>query len=122
MKIIDWKDNLEPLVTPTGEIIYELVGKTVQENYSNDHSLARIIIPPGKSSHTHYHKISEETYFILSGKGDLKINDETFTIQEGQTCHIKPGDVHRIENKGETDLEFLAVCTPAWVPEDSFDV
>jgi mannose-6-phosphate isomerase-like protein (cupin superfamily) len=122
MKAIDWKEIPEPLVTPTGEIIYELVGKAVTENHSKNHSLARIILPPGKSSITHYHQVSEETYFILTGSGQMQINDLRFTIREGQACHIKPGDIHRIENKGDLDLEFLAVCTPAWVPEDSFDV
>jgi mannose-6-phosphate isomerase-like protein (cupin superfamily) len=122
MKTIDWKNIQEPLVTPTGEIIYELVGKATQDNYSQNQSLAKIVIPPGKSSATHFHQVSEETYFILEGTGHMQINDLSFPIQKGHACHIKPGDIHKIENKGNLDLVFLAICTPAWVSEDSFEV
>ena len=62
MKTTDWKDIQNPLETETGEIIYELIGAAQNDGRKPNHSLARIIIPPGKSSSTHYHKISEESY------------------------------------------------------------
>jgi mannose-6-phosphate isomerase-like protein (cupin superfamily) len=122
MKVIDWKDIQQPLITPAGEIIFELIGAAVEDGVHPDHSLARIVIPPGKSSSAHYHKLSEETYYILKGEGAMRVNGEQFTLYPGQACYLEPGDVHRIENQGKEDLEFLAACTPAWVPEDSFEV
>jgi len=122
MRITNWKDIQNPLETETGELIYELIGNVQNDGNKPNHSLARIIVPPGKSSHTHYHKISEETYFILQGEGQMRVNDKDFTLVPGQACYLAPGDRHQIENQGDMDLEFLAVCTPAWVPEDSFEV
>jgi len=122
MKITDWKEIQQPLETESGEIIYELVGNAQNDGHQLNHSLARIIIPPGKSSSAHYHKISEETYYILQGEGQMQVNEKDFKLHPGNACYLAPGDIHRIANEGDVDLEFLAVCTPAWVPEDSVEV
>ena len=52
----------------------------------------------------------------------MKVNQKDFNLKAGQSCYLAPGDIHFINNMGDVDLEFLAVCTPAWVPDDSFDV
>lgn len=122
MKITDWKEIQQPLETESGEIIYELIGNAECDGTTPNHSLARIIIPPGKSSSIHYHKISEETYYILQGEAQIRVNEKDFKLHTGNACYLAPGDIHRIENKGDVDLEFLALCTPAWVPDDSFEV
>lgn len=122
MKITDWKEIQQPLETESGEIIYELIGNAEYDGTTPNHSLARIIIPPGKSSSIHYHKISEETYYILQGEAQIRVNEKDFKLHTGNACYLAPGDIHRIENKGDVDLEFLALCTPAWVPDDSFEV
>ena len=120
MKVADPSLVVDPLVTPSGEIIAEIVGVAVGDN--TNHSLARIVIPSGKSGSPHYHKDSQETYFILKGEGQMRVNDKCFTLLPGQACWIELGEIHQIHNRGETELVFLAICAPAWVPEDSFDV
>ncbi len=112
----------EPIETVTGEIIYELIGRAVRSTPDANHSLARIVIPKGKSSEAHFHKVSQETYFILEGEGQMSVDGEEFTLKSDQACHIEPGEIHQIKNKGESDLIFLAVCVPPWLPEDSFEV
>ena len=120
MKVIHSREISEPLVTPSGEIISELIGKG--SGNEPNHSLARIVIPPGKSSHSHYHKSSQETYYILEGEGQMKVNGAEFILKPDQACLIESGVIHQISNLGERDLIFLAVCVPPWVPEDSFEV
>ncbi len=122
MKKIHWNEITEPLITESGEIITELIGKASAEGEIFNHSLARIVIPPGKSSSAHYHKLSQETYYILQGEGLMDIDGESHVLHPGTACTILPGENHLIENQGIVDLEFLAVCVPAWVPEDSFEV
>ncbi len=122
MKVTDKNRILNPLVSDSGEIVYELIGKAAPDGDKPNHSLAQIVIPPGKSSSLHYHKVSQETYFILEGEGQMTVNEVGFTLQEGQTCLIEPGEIHQISNMGEINLVFLAVCVPAWVPDDSFEV
>ena len=122
MKITDKNQIQTPLITPGGEVIYELIGKGDSAGAISSHSLAQIQIAPGKSSSLHYHKSSEEIYFILNGEGSMSLDGKEFTLIPGQACLIQPGEVHQISNQGDTELEFLAYCVPAWVPEDSYEV
>ena len=116
----DQVDNV--LQTPTGEVIYELIGRAEETGGTAGHSLAHVTLPPGKSSEAHYHRESEETYYVLQGRGWMEIDGDEFPLEPGQALLIEPGEVHKISNHGESDLEFLAVCSPPWVAEDSFSV
>jgi len=120
MKIADPSLVMDPMVTPSGEIIAEMIGNAVGDDVN--HSLARIVIPKGKSSNLHYHKVTEETYFILKGEAEMKVNGKEFKLIPGQACYLAPGEIHQVYNKSDADLVFLAFCSPAWVPEDSFEV
>jgi mannose-6-phosphate isomerase-like protein (cupin superfamily) len=111
-----------PLISPTGEVLYELVGKATTSGGASLHSLAHIRIPPGKSSAAHFHKLSEETYYFLAGKARMLLDNKDFILDPGQAFLIQPGEVHQIFNIGDIDLEFLAICAPAWVSEDSYFV
>ena len=112
--------NENPIITPHGEIIYEIIGRVQGRGETEQHSLAHVVIPPGKSSKAHFHKTCEESYYILKGTASMIINAQEFGLTPGLACVIHPGEKHQIFNVGAEDLEFLAVCAPAWYPEDSF--
>src|SRR3989344_8951208 len=97
--------------TPTGEIIYPLFDASTG---ATRHSVARVIIPPEKGSPKHYHKISEETYFIYRGRAVLTINGQTYHLSAHQGVLINPGDVHQIFNACGENLELLVTCAPLW--------
>ena len=118
---ITTKSNLPPVLeNPNGENIQELLGN--RAGGLPGHSLALITITQGNASKPHYHKISEESYFILKGEAIMKVNEQTFSLKQGDAILIEPPEVHQISNHKEEDLVFLAVCVPAWYPEDSFEV
>jgi mannose-6-phosphate isomerase-like protein (cupin superfamily) len=113
--------QLPPEITnPSGEIVQEILG--IQNGDVLSHSLAKVTLPPGKKSVKHFHADSEESYLILSGKATVILDEKTLTLTEGDALLIAPGEVHQIINKNEADLLFLAICVPAWQPEDSFTV
>lgn len=126
------KETVErPMLNPTGESVYELIGNSTQipsdasSNPSVDHpqnvnhSLAQISIAPGAASTPHFHKICQESYYILCGQAKMRVDEEEFTLDAGQACLILPGQVHQIMNESSQALEFLAVCVPAWFASDS---
>lgn len=126
------KDTVEqPLLDPAGESVYELIGNTTriqpvahpnrvdEHPQGANHSLAQIRIAPGAASKPHYHKICQESYYILSGQAKMTIDDQELELTPGQACLILPGQIHQICNKGNQILEFLAVCVPAWYASDS---
>jgi mannose-6-phosphate isomerase-like protein (cupin superfamily) len=120
MIITKKSDYPAPINTPSGENIQEVLG--LQAGDVQSHSLARIIIPPGKSSAPHFHQHTDESYLILAGTADMQINGVRFSLQPWEAVLIKPGEVHQIFNHGDEDLVFLAACVPAWQPGDSFEV
>ncbi|MFO7850059.1 MAG: hypothetical protein R6V67_08890 [Spirochaetia bacterium] len=56
----------EPLHTPTGERIYELIGGKEETGGTKLHSLAQVELPAGKTSAPHYHGEREETLEFLA--------------------------------------------------------
>ena len=111
------KDNVNPLNSEHGEVVYELIGNAA--GGSEQHSLAQIVIPPGKASLKHYHPVAEESYYILAGQGHMQLGDETVTLRAGDSVMIPPPVVHQISNNGIEDLVLLAVCVPAWTPDNT---
>lgn len=120
---VSTKDNVEkPFLAPLGEVIYELVGSSAEMGGTTKHSLAHVVVPPGKLSPRHYHKVFEETYYILKGQARMVIDGHEFTLSLGQSCLIMPGEVHQMFNEQAEDLELLVVCAPPWAPDDFFEV
>jgi mannose-6-phosphate isomerase-like protein (cupin superfamily) len=114
------KGNItKPFTSPLGEIVFELIGASEASGGAKTHSLAIVVIPPGKSSALHHHIVSEETYYILKGVARMVIDDQVFQLEPGHACLIEPFEQHQIFNAGDDDLEFIAICAPPWVPDDS---
>ena len=119
MIITKINDYPAPIIT-SGDHIQEIIG--LEAGDAKSHSLARVTIKPGKASAPHFHKISDESYFILSGTATMNIDGVEFSLQQGEAVLIEPLEVHQIHNFGDDDLVFLAVCVPAWHPDDSFEM
>ncbi len=102
---------------PHGEVIYELIGHVA--GGSEAYSLAEIKLPPGKASRRHYHPTAEESYYILKGVATVELDGETRQLSPGDAIAISPKKAHQIHNLSGTDLVFLAVCVPAWTPDNS---
>ena len=109
--------QLEGHASDHGEIVFELFGSAA--GHSAEHSLAQIVIPPGKGSLKHYHPEAEESYYILSGSAEMLLDGETATLRPGDNVVIRPPQVHQITNAGPDDLVLLAVCVPPWTPDNS---
>lgn len=115
------KDKVSnPLFSQHGEVVYEMIGRPVEHGGAQQHSLAHIVIPPGKASLLHYHQVCEETYYLLRGRARMHLDEQVFEMSPGQAVVILPGQRHQIFNDLDEDLEFLAICAPAWYPKDSF--
>ncbi len=58
-----------------------------------------------------YHNVKDESIRVLKGTLTLVIENETKTLKKGDTAHIPPTKVHRMEaNHG--DVHVLEVSTP----------
>lgn len=58
----------------------------------------------------HYHEKTTEFYYVLKGKGELKVDEEVIQLEEGILVMIKPGAAHQAISHGE--LEVLIAMIP----------
>ena len=104
-------------MSPNGEILYELAGRAA--GGAVQHSVAQIELPSGSVTAKHYHPEAEESFTILSGRGRIVIDGESYGLTAGQCVVVPPTRVHQMFNDGPESMHYLAVCVPAWTPDDS---
>jgi quercetin dioxygenase-like cupin family protein len=64
------------------------------------------VLHPGSSIGYHLQK-EEEIYYILSGAGEMTMNNEKFTVQAGDAILTLPGSSHGLKQSGKDDLVIL---------------
>lgn len=76
-------------------------------------SVARARVEPGVTTRWHRLRGVTERYLILEGQGRVEVGElSAEDVGPGAVVLISPGTRQRITNTGETDLIFVAVCTP----------
>ncbi len=89
-------------------------------NSSNDPglSIARARVAPGQATKLHQLADIVERYVILQGEGRVALSNNHFQrVVRGDVVIIPPDCPQQIQNMGETDLIFLAICTPRFIRE-----
>lgn len=84
-----------------------------------NYSLAYAYVNPNGKTLSHF-ILQSENYYIISGKGIMHIDDESFEIESGSSYIVPPKSTQWIENVGNEKLEFLVIVEPAWQQEDEF--
>jgi len=79
-------------------------------------SLAHAILKPGESSLPHSLKESE-TYYFLSGHGQIVVEEESRKIGPGHVVVVPPKAKQHVVNESGTNLEFLCIVSPPWTEE-----
>jgi len=80
-------------------------------------SLAEARVRPGHETLSHKLK-SSEVYYILEGRGEMRIDAERRRVGPGQAILIPPRSIQSIRNTGRRELVFLCLVDPAWKAED----
>ncbi len=76
-------------------------------------SIARARVEPGVTTALHRVLDTVERYVILAGTGRVELESQPAeTVSVGDVVLIPAGAEQRITNTGESDLVFLALCTP----------
>jgi mannose-6-phosphate isomerase-like protein (cupin superfamily) len=106
-------DAVEPFVTKDGSTIRELHHTGVQ-------SLAEATLEVEQATERHYHRVTEEIYFVIKGQGKMEVDGETGYMKPGDSVLIPAGAWHQLENNGTSELRILCMCAPPYSHDDTF--
>ena len=111
-------DEVNPFITKDGSEIRELLAH--RNSAIRNQSLAEARLPVSGSTQEHYHKLTEEIYYITAGRGRMRIESDTREVKPGDAIAIPPGLKHKIWNTGNETLRLLCCCAPAYEHADTF--
>jgi len=107
-----------PFTTADGSTIRSILDSTNAP--VEKQSLAEAELPPDGVTQRHYHRKSEELYFILEGQATMEIDGETRKVAQGDGILIPAGTWHQIHASQDSPLRFLCCCAPPYSHEDTY--
>lgn len=108
-----YKIQTSPFMVPTkdGKIIKEHFGRATDGN--SQLSIAHMIAPAGWSEPFQIPEFDEYT-FIISGKKQFIIEDETIILSAGESIKIEKNTRVQYSNPYTEPCVYLAICLPAF--------
>lgn len=110
-------DAVTPFITKDGSEIRELLAH--RNSVIRNQSLAEARLPVGAATQEHFHRRTEEIYFITHGRGRLRVEGVEREVRPGDAIAIPPGQRHKLWNTGGETLRLLCCCAPAYEHEDT---
>lgn len=88
-------------------------GNTIGYSFFNDvedfdYAFRKRVLKPGSSIGYHLQE-KDEIYYILSGTGEMRMNDETISVEPGLAILTWPGSSHGLKPSGDEDLVIIIV-------------
>ena len=72
-----------------------------------DLTLGRVVIQRGQANPRHCHRTCEEALYLLAGRLEHTVGDETILLEPGDTLAIPPGVFHNARSIGEVDADMM---------------
>ena len=81
----------------------------------------RVEVNPGArlSLQKHYHR--SEKWNIVTGSGEVTLDDQVVPVTAGSVIDVPVGTVHRIANTGDEKLVFIEVACGRLLSEDDIE-
>ena len=94
-------EEIEPVSCPCGES-----RRLVRHS---DGTVASLHVTHICRAQTHFHKVTTEFYYVLSGMGSMELGGDKVEVRPGTALVIPPGTPHR----GTGDFTTVVFCVPA---------
>ncbi|WP_153977780.1 cupin domain-containing protein [Paenibacillus xylanilyticus] len=75
-------------------------------------SIIHECMPAGTDEIRHYHNVSRQFFFILSGVGCMELDGVEYILEPHEGLEIPPGVPHQMQNTSANEVEFLVVSLP----------
>lgn len=110
-------ESCSKVVAPDSTIIRELMNPRISD-VNVTYSLAHGTILKGNKTLLHRLGSSSEAYYILAGTARISVNEDSVEVGPGTLVYVPPDAAQYVENTGDSDLQYLVICEPAWTPTD----
>jgi mannose-6-phosphate isomerase-like protein (cupin superfamily) len=114
--IVQALDQQVPFTTRDGSTIRSILDRANAP--VERQSLAEATLPANAATQRHYHRLSEEFYFVLEGSGEMELDGETRLVHPGDAVLIPAGSWHTII--ALSPLRMLCCCAPPYSHEDTY--
>lgn len=94
---------------------YEIISESEQ------YKIKKIVVKPQKRLSLQRHQYRNEYWIVIEGTGIVTHNDTQILVQKDSSIVIKKGDIHRVENTGNTNLVFIEIQTGSYFGEDDIE-
>lgn len=112
-------DQLPAIHAAPGVTLWELSGRTAPAGARSDKvSVALFRLEPGKASAWSHNQLGEESFFVLSGEGEVWTDSKVQAVKPGSYIVIQPSTVRSIRASKGVPLTFYAITAPAWSSDD----
>jgi quercetin dioxygenase-like cupin family protein len=80
--------------------------------------LVRANMDPMHCHPFHFHPHREEIIYVIYGRAEQWVGNKYRILSAGEMAHIPAGTIHATYNPHQEPLVFLAILSPAKLPED----
>jgi len=80
-----------------------------------------IVVFPDRRLSLQRHRRRSEHWYIIDGRAQITLDDETIVLVPGQSVDIPKGALHRIANPGSKNVRFIEVQTGDYFGEDDIE-
>ncbi len=96
---------------PYERVFKRLISPTLQKEVQNV-AVGLVDIPPNSKSQPHIHIQEEETWFVINGRGIVKMDEEEVDVSKNTIIFVPPGKKHQLINTGDDVFSVLCIFTP----------
>ncbi len=83
-----------------------------EDSISPDFRMSLITIESGKGTPRHFHRHSDEAWYIVSGSGIFYADGKKTAFKKGDFLFARRNVVHQLVNAGKGPLDYVAVTAP----------
>ena len=90
----------------------QIVDYTPEHDTSS--SFAEITVRPGTSHRRAYSTRSDKYYYVVSGRAEFVVQDESYGLEPGDVCVVPKGQRFSYRNTSEQPLKVILIHTPSF--------
>ena len=109
-------DNRAELITHRQ--VFRPWGSYISIDNGENFQVKRLIVKPGKKLSLQLHHRRAEHWVVVQGIATVTVGEDIFELEKNQSTYIPIGTKHRLENRGDEQLEIIEVQSGDYLGED----